>query len=84
MPFGRDTMRRAVAGIFLGAGNTTWTIRNNSFYQTRSRRTLNTSRFSAVNISGTAGKNFNVLDAYRIFISLLFLSLKYNFSMFHI
>jgi hypothetical protein len=50
------------SGIFLDAGNSEWSLSNNSFYQTTYRLTHNVSKFSAINISCVTGKNFTVSE----------------------
>ncbi len=48
-------------GMNIGTGNTTWTISNNSFYQSTAQTyALSTNTHAAINISGGAGNGFTI------------------------
>ncbi len=48
------------AGVWLGSGNTEWTISGNSFYQTASRAPVQFEGAFPISIVNTAGNNFTV------------------------
>ncbi|MCE1187549.1 MAG: T9SS type A sorting domain-containing protein [Ignavibacteria bacterium] len=63
--FNNSTASTPNAAVYLGSGNSAWTINNNSIYYTTATRTIsNTNTYYGVYISSSTGNNFTVSSNY--------------------